>query len=563
MLARRSLRQAMVVVAVLALTTCGFRQDPTGPGTGVAHILPTVSANRILLKVSFHAPLTEAPLLALEDRKIAGRRTDSQGRFWSFDVDALDADHSYDLTLCDATGRVLHGPWPLATFPAPEAQPEHLRLLVFSCAGGHDSLVDFLKIPFEPLFQPTAVRVALLERGLSFEPDAVISNGDHVYWDLRSRSAIGLGKSPFAWWAAGAFDRDAPVLGTTNEAVLHRAVGPQIADLYGTRCQSVPSFFLRDDHDYFENDEASEKVTTFPPDSFMMRLARATQHMYYPEFLPDPTRPSDLPGSSAPDRPRGVSENFGTLRFGRLCEILMYDCCGFMSLSEERAGFVPPSVEAWLLDRTRAGRSAHLVHTPSTPVGYTAGKWMEWYPDVLTDTGELVTSQPKRLWQSGWQAQHDRLLAAASSAPERFPLFFGGDLHCIGAGVITRSDALDWSANPIVSILPGTLGTAGRGWPSRFRGVGATPSRTVEVKSLIDPIEENGFLIADFTPEMVELQFFRWHPDQGIAAIRALEPFHRIRLPAPAMAGPTPTSAMTPGAAERALPGVVNPPLAS
>jgi len=28
------------------------------------------------------------------------------------------------------------------------------------------------------------VRNRLLRRGLSFQPDAMIANGDHVYWDL-------------------------------------------------------------------------------------------------------------------------------------------------------------------------------------------------------------------------------------------------------------------------------------------------------------------------------------------------------------------------------------------
>lgn len=32
-------------------------------------------------------------------------------------------------------------------------------------------------------FLPLAVRNRLLRRGLSFRPDAVVANGDHVYWD--------------------------------------------------------------------------------------------------------------------------------------------------------------------------------------------------------------------------------------------------------------------------------------------------------------------------------------------------------------------------------------------
>lgn len=33
---------------------------------------------------------------------------------------------------------------------------------------------------------PTSVRNRLLRRGPSFQPDAAIANGDHVYWDLHA-----------------------------------------------------------------------------------------------------------------------------------------------------------------------------------------------------------------------------------------------------------------------------------------------------------------------------------------------------------------------------------------
>ena len=85
---------------------------------------------------------------------------------------------------------------------------------------------------------------------------------------------------------AGVFDRAQPVLGTPNEDVLKKAVGPQIADLYGTTMRSTPVFFLQDDHDYFETDEADDTLVTLPPDPFMLNLARASQLLYYPSFSP-------------------------------------------------------------------------------------------------------------------------------------------------------------------------------------------------------------------------------------------------------------------------------------
>ena len=62
--------------------------------------------------------------------------------------------------------------------------------------------------------------------------------------------------------AAGPFDRSAIVLGSDNETVLKRAAGPQIVPVYGTDFRSTPVFFLQDDHDYFDNDEATDEVVT-------------------------------------------------------------------------------------------------------------------------------------------------------------------------------------------------------------------------------------------------------------------------------------------------------------
>ena len=82
-----------------------------------------------------------------------------------------------------------------------------------------------------------------------------------------------------------------------NEAVLKRAAAPQIVPVYGTDVRSTPIFFLQDDHDYFDNDEGTDLIVTFPPPWFQLQLARATQQLYYPEFLADATRPAS-PGDA-------------------------------------------------------------------------------------------------------------------------------------------------------------------------------------------------------------------------------------------------------------------------
>ena len=92
------------------------------------------------------------------------------------------------------------------------------------------------------------------------------------------------------------------IFGSNNEFTLKRAAAPQIVPVYGTDFRSTPVFCIQDDHDYYDNDDAYDEIVTFPPDHFMTQAARATQQLYYPEFLPDATRPAGLPGASADGR---------------------------------------------------------------------------------------------------------------------------------------------------------------------------------------------------------------------------------------------------------------------
>ena len=306
-------------------------QAAAGPGESwdsgeLAHVLPTSSHDRILIKTSFKRPLEAPPTLQVGDQRVTGQRTDSRGSFWQFHAADLKPGTTYTLSLASFDGRSLCQPWTLSTMPALDQLPSELRLLVYSCAGGHDI---FLSAKTGVRFLPTAVRQKLLQRALSFSPDALIANGDHVYWDLLApKAGPRLGGSKAAMEYAR-FDRAAPVLGGANEAALLRAAGEQITPLYGTLCRSTPVFFLQDDHDHFDNDEATDEAVTFPPDNFMLQAARATQLLWYPEFLPDPNRSRGLPGSDyagqPASRPSGLSESFGTLRFGRLAEVLLYD----------------------------------------------------------------------------------------------------------------------------------------------------------------------------------------------------------------------------------------------
>jgi hypothetical protein len=500
----------------------------------VQHLIPTVSHDRFLIKASFTRAQLAAPELMVGATRVRGQANAPAGDFWQFDVTGLAPATPYRLALGGAGGRALCEPWSLSTFPAPDAAPERLRLMIYTCGGGHDALNQGLpegKINW----LPSALRRRLLQRGLSLKPDALIANGDQIYWDLRAPQASkGSGASALGKEVAGVFDRAQPVFGTPNEAVFRRATGPQLIPQYGALLRATPVFFMQDDHDYFDNDEATDDIITFPPDHFMLELARATRQLYYPEYLPDLNRPLGLPGASAPDRPPGVAEAFGTLRYGKLAEILLYDIRRSQTLNGPSAVFVDGTVENWLTSRMADREVIHVVNIPSNPPGWSAGKWGEWYPDILGKDGKLTTDIQKPYWQTGWLKQHDRLMQAVAAMPGRIPLVISGDLHAIAEGRMMRCGSLDFSKNPVEVILSGPLGTGDRGWPSAFRGIGATPPTHLTMEENLKPLEENGFIIADFTPESITVRYFRFsYHTQSPEAIDTLEPFRVTELKRP------------------------------
>ena len=496
------------------------------PGA-VRHILPTASHDRFRVKASFHGAQLRAPILRCGGRRATGDRLDAAGEHWVFNLDRLKPSASYELELLDAGRKSLFGPWPLRTLPHPDETPSRFRLLVYTCPGGHDG-VRLPEDDGKPYWVSLANRRRLIAAGLAEKPDALLSIGDQVYWDLRFGRASGrapMGSSEWAHQTVGQFRRE--LSARENEPVLKRAAGPQIADLYGTMLCSVPTFFIQDDHDYFENDEAiplgrEPHGVSLPPDDFMLQLARATQALYFPEFLPDPTRPPGLSGSG---------ESYGTIRFGRAAELLVYDCRRYLSLTGSYAGFISSGAEAWLMERMKSSNAAHVVNVPSTPIGWSAGKWGEWYPDLLGDDGTLGATQPKYMWQSGWKLQHDRLLRAASSMTRGVPLFLSGDLHALAHGAIERNGADDLRRNPVHSVLTGPISTGPRGWPSAARGTPPRVAGGIGIKETLAPLEMNGFTVVDFLPDRVECRMYRWKMDRPEAELERMQPFHRVSIP--------------------------------
>jgi len=72
-----------------------------------------------------------------------------------------------------------------------------------------------------------------------------------------------------------------------------------------------------------------------------------------------------------------LSESFGTLRYGNLVEVLMYDVRRTLQVGEMNAAFLDPVVENWLAARTASHDTRHLVHAPSNPPGWSAGAGIE------------------------------------------------------------------------------------------------------------------------------------------------------------------------------------------
>ena len=492
----------------------------------VRHILPTVSDSEMLIKISLEQAQKHPPILHVGNNRVIAKMTDTQGAFWQFFIKDLKPSYPYLLSLKNYRGEYLCEPWSLSTFPSKDSNPSTFRALFISCVGGHEAAG----------FLPNVVRNRLLRRALSFQPQATIVNGDHVYWDLLSPSTSKVrygGNTEQAIKIAGKFDRAGLVLGGDNETVLKKAAGPQIATVYGADFRSTPVFFLQDDHDYFDNDDAFDEIITFPPSHFMLQLARATQSMYYPEFLSDISRPKGLPYSFAADRPPGISESFGTIRYGSLAEILLYDVRRTATLAGPSAVYVDPEVEKWLIKRTQSNDVTNLVHCPSNPPGWTAGKWGEWYPDVVGEDKKLSITTPKPYWQPGWLKQHDRLMNALSQNEKRSPLVISGDMHSIALGSMLRTNNHDLTKNPIHVALSGTGGTYPGGWPSKgWRKTPALPSKVLDFSEEIKPIEQHGFMLVDFTKDKMTLSFFKWDVNsQSIEEIDSLTPFYVKEIP--------------------------------
>jgi phosphodiesterase/alkaline phosphatase D-like protein len=164
-------------------------------------------------------------------------------------------------------------------------------------------------------------------------------------------------------------------------------------------------------------------------------------------------------------------------------------------------------------------------------MGWSAGKWGEWYPDALGADGRLSATTPKPYWQAGWLAQHDRIVSMIAAMKRSTRLMVSGDLHAVAAGEIRRAGRLALDKTSITTVLSGPIGTGPGGWPSAFRGVAPGVPAHLELVETVKPIEQHGFTLLDFTPDRIVVRLFKWDvKTMPVEAIDRLEPFQTIEL---------------------------------
>ena len=494
----------------------------------VRHLIPLSNHDSIQIKASFAEPQS-GPQLKIGSSVFPGQQRDTHGRFWSFHATRLESDTEYELLLQTGGGRPpLAESWPLRTAPALNASKERLRGADVHLRGRPRQRAMAERRMAVPAGLPRAEDCCagrwtsgpISRSALAIRPTSTSG--------FRPASAAGSTRRTASESTAGTakFDRDRPLFGSNNEIVLARCLDEQIASLYGTDFRSIPLILTQDDHDYFENDEGTDEFVTFPPGNFSARLGRAQQSLYFPEFLPDPNRPIHLAGSHAD----GISESYGSLRWGELAEFLLYDCRRFISLAGPSARFVEEDAERWITARTRdESATRHLVHVPSTPFGWTAGKWVRVVSGCPSGGRQPRNRTTETLLavRDGY-SQHQRLLSAIGGQESRVPVVVSGDLHSVAAGRILKSGEMDFES-PVNVFLSGSIGT-GNGWPSAARGVGASPPHEVAIHQHLEPVERNGFTILDIDPDGLTIRQFAWDRALGIEAIDTLQPFSELRL---------------------------------
>jgi len=484
----------------------------------VRHILPQFDHEHLLLKVSFEEALEDEPLLVVNDKVIQGRSTGPIGRFWEFYTDGLKQDAVYNLQIKSAEGKEITDSWKIKTYPHPDSTVNDLRILKYTCAGGISE--SFFG---QEVFLDMEYRRALLKRALQENPRIVIANGDHVYWDQKTsdKSLLQRLLKFRRDRMYGRLDLSKSMTGEANFETFTNIVDDQITELYGCHLREKSVYFITDDHDLFENDDAIEEkgIVSFPPEAYMYDAAFTTSRFYYPEYL------SNV-GVKKRIMPVNKSNyiwdfNVGQIRYGGLAHFTLFDAKRNVKLNKE-SGLITEESESFINEIVNTEDIIWNFQATSSPFAWTAGKWLEWYPDIL-DGESLTKDKEKYLWQKGWWDQHQRLLSAFHKRKNP-SIILQGDLHMASYGMIHRSGDLDFSSNPIPVITTAPLGSGKMGFPSSFRGVGATVPMDMEVKEIYKPVERNGFTVLDINREQVAFDIYTWRLPETMDDIYDMKP---------------------------------------
>ena len=493
-----SRRTFLKISGILATLLAGGYIFRSSGSKKVHHILSSVSHEKLAVSLSLSEGTSDLKLI-LDNKILAkGRCTDREGKHWQFIADSLSPDNSYNLQLI-TNNEPIFEPWSLKTFPDPRSEVNNLSMMAFTCAGGGDGF----KASGKEFFKPFNFREKIFDEGLSKKPDFVISIGDHIYFDLRGENFPPVGRNSklikffvggYLKFRYGVFNRLENANSEKNESILKKVGNDQIASLYGTKFKSTPIFFIPDDHDYFENDDAEEDLVTFPADEFSKGAFQKMADLFYPPLL---DTPNNKPG-----------RKIGRIRYGNAFEGLIADCAGNMTLGDKEAVLISNQDEEWLLSKIENSKAKHLAFIPSHPLGYTAGKWREWYPDVVAEEGasgivinellsgrkgNLTIDADKYLWQGGWFLQHQRILQAISERTDsRF--IFSGDIHAMGASSIIQSDEINLK-KIVKTFLVGPVSSSTGTWPSFARGITAETPKQLICKSIYATREVNGFTL--------------------------------------------------------------------
>lgn len=481
---------------------------------GVKHILSNFDHRQILMKISLEEGQKEAPSLIINDTMITAKQNDREGRFWQFHYQQLQTDTTYHVQI-KLNKEASTSTWPIHTFPHPDSTATELNVLAYTCAGGVEE-----ELFGKEIFISIEARQEFLKKALTLEPDMVIANGDHVYWDqLSMQNSTSKRILKFIRdLKYGSLDLDKSVLDPANYNNFINIIDAQIADLYGCYLRSQSVYFVTDDHDLFENDEAHPDLVTFPPKEYMLDAALTTQRLYYPEFFnPTSISSGQIKGSV------GLSASFGSVRYGDLAEFSLYDCKRYSNIDSLSGTLLPKDAEDWVIDRISHSSANWLIQVPSSPFGWTAGKWSEWYPDVLDEDGNLTIEQSKYLWPIGWWEQHQRILYAMHESTNT-SIIIQGDLHMAGYGQLKKSGSISFDDQPVHLIAGPPLGSGTLAFPSSFRGTGSKVPLALEVDEIFPPVEKNGWTFLKISSDRINGKMYTWRPPQKVKEISDLKP---------------------------------------